>query len=185
LQQITGGDITADTTPDRPPGARFQSKTPGVPDISDVVCTTPWDEAVHGPLKSLLDNACSYAEDCTVGKIIRDPGRQHDQQRRRHARPDVRRQRDRVVALGLERIPETPTPTRTRSAVQPARPKTGWDALKRRREQLEQANTEDFPDPRLRRRPRRPLRAARRRRLQPGRCSALTPRPRSSATRSS
>jgi hypothetical protein len=72
MQQITGGDITADTTPDRPPGARFQEKTPGVPDISDVVCTPPWDEAVHGPLKSLLDNACSYSEDCTVGKVIRD-----------------------------------------------------------------------------------------------------------------
>jgi hypothetical protein len=72
FEQFDGGDVTADTTANRAPGAQFQTKTAGTPDISDITVTTPWIESAMGPLMSLLDNACSFAEDCTVGKVVRD-----------------------------------------------------------------------------------------------------------------
>lgn len=74
FQTVTGGNTTAETVEDRPPGSKYPSKVPSPPNVSNVVMGRTYDEDRDGPLLSLIDAQVGSPTLFTLGRIVRRNG---------------------------------------------------------------------------------------------------------------
>jgi hypothetical protein len=71
FQTITGGDVTAESVKDRPPGSRFETAVESLPSVSDITVTRSWEEGRDGPLLTFLFSQVGTGP-CNIGRLYRD-----------------------------------------------------------------------------------------------------------------
>lgn len=71
FQTITGGEVSAESVKDRPPGAVYEDAVEAVPTVGNITVSRSWDEARDGAILSFLNARAGWGVS-NVSRIRRD-----------------------------------------------------------------------------------------------------------------
>ena len=71
FQTITGGEVSAESVKDRPPGATFDEAVASLPSVGNITISRSWDEGRDAPLADRINQWVGWAPS-SVSRVRRD-----------------------------------------------------------------------------------------------------------------